>query len=401
MGADLPPLPPGKGVAPAFVVWAVKDPTSGNLDRIQVIKGWSQNGQSFEKIFDVAWAGDRKPEKWSGRVPAIQSTVDLEKATYTNDVGAAELKTVWTDPDFDASLHAFYYVRVLEIPTPRWTLIQAVQAGVPPPDVVPLTGQERAWTSPIWYAPSAEARKTAPAGTTVADLKKKGATPLSDAQLKTLIVGKAFWVRNNVTGDQFSVSYTAEGQTNSWHVGSSSTMPSNVGNVTRSGYEGTTTAYKIENGKVVTTLSQDPMSVAIYKLGDTYYGARSNEFGYANYEIIPYPQFVLNPLTAMINQFSIDLGLTEQQKQQVVPILQEAGTQLAALKKNAALKPLEKIEQLKKIGNSITDKITPILDPQQQQKFQGIRDDARRRLIEKMADQVLEKIDADARVMGN
>src|SRR5271166_4043414 len=133
MGADLPAMPQGgKGTAPAFVVWAVKDPTSGNLDRIQVIKGWTKNGQSFEKIYDVAWSGDRKPDKWSGRIPAIKSTVDLEKGTYTNDVGSTELSTVWTDPEFDASLHAFYYARVLEIPTPRWTLIQAVKAGVPP-----------------------------------------------------------------------------------------------------------------------------------------------------------------------------------------------------------------------------------------------------------------------------
>ena len=124
----------------------MKDPTSANLDRIQVIKGWTKNGQSFEKIYDVVWSGDRKPDKWTGRVPAIKSTVDLENATYTNDVGSTELSTVWTDPDFDASLHAFYYARVLEIPTPRWTLIQAVKAGLPPPDVVPLTGQERAWT---------------------------------------------------------------------------------------------------------------------------------------------------------------------------------------------------------------------------------------------------------------
>jgi hypothetical protein len=392
MGGDLPSMPEGgKGTAPTFVVWAVKDPTSANLDRIQIIKGWTENGQSFEKIFDVAWSGDRKPDKWSGRVPAIQSTVDLEKATYTNSVGSTELKTVWTDPEFDSSLHAFYYARVLEIPTPRWTLIQAVQAGVPPPDVVPLTGQERAWTSPIWYAPSAEARKNARAGLTVVDLKAKGATQLGDAQLKALIAGKAFWVRNNVTSDQFSVTYTTEGQTNTWHVGTSSTVPSNVGNVTRDGYEGTTTPYKIENGKVVTTLAQAPYAVTIYKLGDTYYGARSNEFGYANYEIIPSPQFVLNPLTAMINQLSIDLGLTEQQKQQVVPVLQDAATQLEALKKNASLKPLEKLEQLKQISGSIVDKITPILDRQQQQKFQAIRDDVRQRLIEKMAGQVTEK----------
>jgi hypothetical protein len=103
MGGDLQAMPSGKGVAPTFVVWAVKDPTSGNLDRIQLIKGWSKNGQSFEKIYDVVWSGtDRKADKWSGRVPAIKSTVDLEKATYTNDVGSTELSTVWTDPDFDS-----------------------------------------------------------------------------------------------------------------------------------------------------------------------------------------------------------------------------------------------------------------------------------------------------------
>ena len=172
MGADLPPK---NGLAPTFVVWAVKDPTSGNLDRIQVIKGWTKNGQSFEKVYDVVWAGDRKPNKWTGRVPAIQNTVDLETATYTNSVGATELKTVWTDPDFDASLYAFYYARVIEIPTPRWTLIQSVKAHIPPPDVVPLTGQERAWTSPIWYTPTADARKGEAPGMTVAGLKKKGA----------------------------------------------------------------------------------------------------------------------------------------------------------------------------------------------------------------------------------
>ncbi len=243
-------------------------------------------------------------------------------------VGSTELKTVWIDPEFDASLHAFYYARVLEIPTPRWTFIQAVKAGVPPPDVVPLTGQERAWSSPIWYTPSADARKNAPAGMTVADLKAKGATQLGDAQLKALVVGKAFWVRNNVTGEQFSVAYTTEGQSMVFHIGKNANTPSSFGNPVRDGYQGTTTPYKIEGGKVVTTISQDPFAVTVYKLGDTYYGARSNEFGYANYEMIPTPQFVVNPLTAMLNQFSIELGLTEQQRQQIVPILKEAAPQL-------------------------------------------------------------------------
>jgi hypothetical protein len=392
MGADLPAM---KGRAPMFVVWAVKDPTSANLDRIQIIKGWTKNGQSFEKIFDVAWSGDRKADKWTGRVPAIQSTVDMEKATYTNSAGSVELKTVWTDPQFDASLHAFYYARALEIPTPRWTFMQAVKAGIPPPDVVPLTGQERAWTSPIWYTPSADARKNAPAGMTVADLKAKGATALGDAPLKALIVGKAFWVRNNVTGEQFSVSYTAEGQSNVWHLGRSVTTPSSVGNPVRDGYQGTTTPYKIENGKVVTTISQDPFAVTIYKLGDTYYGARSNEFGYANYEIIPTPLIVSNPLTAMINQFSMRLGLTEQQKQQIVPILQQEAPQLEALKKNTSLSPLQKVQQLRQISSSIDAKITPILDPAQQQKFQAIREEARRRMIAELGSKVVQKVQTD------
>ena len=269
MGADLPSMPAGgKGTAPNFVVWAVKDPTSGNLDRIQIIKGWTKNGQSFEKIFDVAWAGDRKPDKWSGRVPAIQSTVNIEKATYENSVGATELKTVWTDPEFDSSLHAFYYARVLEIPTPRWTLIQAVKAGIPPPDVVPLTGQERAWSSPIWYTPSAEARKNAPAGMTVADLKKKGATPLSNSELKDLVVGKAFWLRNNVTGEQFSENFTDEGHMIVFRVGKYADMPSGYGNVERDGYQGTTSPYKIEGDKLITFVSQDPYSLTFHKLGD-------------------------------------------------------------------------------------------------------------------------------------
>jgi len=395
MGGDLPPMPATKGAAPAFVVWAVKDPTSANLDRIQVIKGWTKNGQSFEKIFDVVWSGDRKPDKWSGRVPAIRSTVDLEKATYTNDEGSTELKTVWTDPEFDASLHAFYYARVLEIPTPRWTLIQAVKAGLTPTDVVPLTGQERAWSSPIWYTPSADARKNAPAGMTVAQLKAKGATRLADAQLKALIVGKAFWVRNNVTGDQFSESFTSEGNTTVFHFGKNAIVPSGYGNVFREGSEGTTIPYKIGDGRLITLMSQDPYSTTVYKLANTYYGARSNEFGYANYEIIPSPQYVLNPLTALMNQFSIELGLTEQQKEQIVPIMTQELTQLEALKKNTSLSAVQKVEQLRQLSRSSDEKITPLLNSEQQPKFQAMREQMRREIIEKMGSQAAEKVEAD------
>jgi len=391
MGADLAPMPSGKGVAPTFVVWAVKDPTSGNLDRIQVIKGWTKNGQSFEKIYDVAWSGDRKPDKWSGRVPAIKSTVDLEKGTYTNDVGSTELSTVWTDPDFDPSLHAFYYARVLEIPTPRWSLMQAVKAGLPPPDVVPLTGQERAWSSPIWYTPTADARKNTPVGMTVTDLKAKGANALGDAQLKALIVGKAFWVRNNATGEQFSVNYTPDGDMNVWHIGFGATTPSYVGNPIRNGYQGNTTPYKIEGGKVITKVAQDPYSMTIYKVGDTYYGARSNEFGYANYEIIPYPQFVVNPVAGALNQFSIELGLTEEQRQQIFPIIQQEMPKLQALKKDTSAKPLDKLRQLKQIADDLDSKITPLLNADQQKKFQEIREQHRRELMEKIGSEIVQK----------
>ena len=295
MGGDLPPM---KSKAPTFVVWAVKDPTSGNLDRIQVIKGWTKNGQSFEKIFDVVWSGDRKPDKWTGRVPAIRGTVDIENATYTNDVGSAELKTVWTDPEFDPALHAFYYARVIEIPTPRWTTIQARQLGIAPPDVVPATVQERAWSSPIWYTPSAEARKGAPQGLTAAVLAKKGGVALNDAQLKALLVGKAVILRNTVTNEFFKASFTAEGQYRVWYVGQNSTLPSNVGDPAQtSSYLGVTSPYKIGNGKVQITLSQEPYSFTIYKLGDAYYAARSNEFGYVNYESIAKPPLFFNPLS--------------------------------------------------------------------------------------------------------
>jgi len=293
MGADLPPL---KSKAPTFVVWAVKDPTSGNLDRIQIVKGWSEHGQSFERVFDVAWSGDRKPDKWTGKVPAIESTVDIDEASYTNSVGSVELKAIWTDLEFDPSQHAFYYARVLEIPTPRWTTIQAKQIDIPPPDVVPPTVQERAWSSPIWYTPTDQARKAAKPGLTVASLKSKGATGLGQKQVEELIVGKAVWYRNNVTGEQFKVSYRENGQHTVYHVGRNVRQPSEIGDVARDGYEGASSAYTIVDGKVVTHLQDHPYQVAYYKVGDTIYAARSNEFGHANYEILSKVPVMLDPL---------------------------------------------------------------------------------------------------------
>ena len=172
MGGD---LPASTGKPPTFIVWAVKDPEEGNLDRIQIVKGWTQNGQIFEKVYDVAWSGNRKLDPLTRKVLPVGNTVDIKNATYTNTIGAVELKTVWTDMEFDPSQDAFYYARVLQIPTPRWSTYDAKRLGVPPPASVPATVQERAWSSPIWYTPTAEARKDAAKGVTVADLKGKGA----------------------------------------------------------------------------------------------------------------------------------------------------------------------------------------------------------------------------------
>jgi hypothetical protein len=151
MGGDLQHAPAGK--SPTFLVAALKDPIGANLDRIQVIKGWlDKNGAVHEQIYDVVWGGDRQLGA-DGKLPPVGNTVDVENATWTNTIGAPELITAWTDPDFDPSLRAFYYVRVLEIPTPRWTAYDAKYFGIKMPTEVPMFGQERAYTSPIWYTP--------------------------------------------------------------------------------------------------------------------------------------------------------------------------------------------------------------------------------------------------------
>ena len=139
--------------SPTFTAWASKDPEGANLDRIQIIKGWvDAKGEPQDKTFDVAWSGDRKPGS-SGKVPAVGNTVDLQKATYTNEIGSGELMGTWTDREFDPKQHAIYYVRVLEIPTPRFTTYDAVRNNLPLLEGVPATIQERAWSSPIWYTP--------------------------------------------------------------------------------------------------------------------------------------------------------------------------------------------------------------------------------------------------------
>ena len=150
MGSD---LPAAASSAPTFMVYALRDPIGANLDRIQIVKGWlGRNGKTHEKVYDVAWSDDRQPGA-NGKLPPVGNTVDLEAANWTNTIGASELATVWTDPDFDPKLKAFYYARVIEIPTPRWVLYDKVRLGANVPKEAKLTHQERAYTSPIWYTP--------------------------------------------------------------------------------------------------------------------------------------------------------------------------------------------------------------------------------------------------------
>jgi hypothetical protein len=151
MGGDLSKGPDGK--APSFLVAALRDPYSGNLDRIQIVKVWlDKRGNRQEKVFDVVWSGDRQPGA-DGKLPLVGNTVDVANATWSNTIGASELIGVWSDPDFDATVSASYYARVMEIPTPRWTAYEAERFDISMEDEIPMVTTERAYTSPIWYSP--------------------------------------------------------------------------------------------------------------------------------------------------------------------------------------------------------------------------------------------------------
>lgn len=150
MGSDLPTSTTAK--APSFIVQALKDAEGANLDRVQIVKGWlDANGKTQEKVFDVVWSDNRKMDA-KGKLPPVGNTVNIADASYTNTIGAISLQAVWTDPEFDANQDAFYYARVLEIPTPRWSTFDAKELKIEPLKTIPSVIQERAWSSPIWYA---------------------------------------------------------------------------------------------------------------------------------------------------------------------------------------------------------------------------------------------------------
>lgn len=151
MGGDLTAAADGE--APSLLIAALRDPDGANLDRIQVVKGWTNDdGSAAEQVYDVSWSGDRQKDA-KGKVPAVGNTVDIETASYSNSIGAPILSGYWKDPDFDPDQHAFYYVRVLEIPTPNWTTYDHVYLGVELSKKAVAFSQERAYTSPVWYTP--------------------------------------------------------------------------------------------------------------------------------------------------------------------------------------------------------------------------------------------------------
>jgi len=153
MGGDLKAA--GAGQVPTFLIAAMKDPMGANLDRVQIVKGWVDSaGQTHEQIFEVLWSDPARRKLAGGKLPAVGDTVDLTTATYKNSIGAAELVGSFKDPNFDPKQRAFYYVRVLEIPTPRWTAYDSVKYKVKMAPEVPMKLQERAVSSPIWYNPA-------------------------------------------------------------------------------------------------------------------------------------------------------------------------------------------------------------------------------------------------------
>ncbi|MEH6607824.1 MAG: DUF3604 domain-containing protein [Halioglobus sp.] len=152
MGGDLSGAP--KNIAPSFIIAAAKDPDGANLDRVQIVKGWlDEKGELQEQVYDVAYSGDRSIDTETGKLADVGNTVDIKNASYTNTIGSPLLSSVWRDPDFDAQERAFYYARVIEIPTPRWPVYDAKYFDFELPEEVPVINRDRAYTSPIWYTP--------------------------------------------------------------------------------------------------------------------------------------------------------------------------------------------------------------------------------------------------------
>ena len=269
MGAELPARP--DAAAPTFLAYAAKDALGANLDRIQIVKCWTDRGMLFEKVYDVAASGGRSPDR-HGVLPPVGDTVDVSTATYRNDIGAGELAAAWTDPDFDPTLACVYYARILEIPTPRWSTYDAVEHGKPLPDAVPASVQQRAWTSPVWYTPSEHDRgeRTAAAGMyTVAELADRGIHPMTDDEIRAVTVGRLVRSVNLITGFEATLHYGADGNRSVMGLGDRPVV----------------TPYEIRDGRrIETTLLDERMSIALFSVDGRTLAARDDEAGYVNYE---------------------------------------------------------------------------------------------------------------------
>ncbi|MEB3251875.1 MAG: DUF3604 domain-containing protein [Cyanobacteriota bacterium] len=279
MGGDLPP--DSQGRAPRLAIWAMKDPDSANLDRVQVVKGWTHHGLTYERIYDVAWAGDRSPHPETGRVGPIGSTVDPLKATYTNHIGSADLSTVWEDPDFDPTVRAFYYVRALEIPTPRYSTRDAASLGIRPNPVSAVEIQERVWSSPIWYTPSPEQLQRGDRNAlTVAKLQQAGAQVLTTTDITRLVTGQTLRITNRTTGTQFLGFYQPDG---TWFLGESAHYaPLHSGELESVA----PTRYSVADNQLRFNLKDgSDFNATLYRQGDRLWAARSDEIGYVNYEL--------------------------------------------------------------------------------------------------------------------
>ncbi len=287
MGGDL--AQPERGKAPSFLVHAAKDPVGANLDRLQIIKGWlNTDGTVEERIYDLALSDGRTDGS-----AAVGNTVDLTTATYTNDIGDVEFATVWTDPDFDPGLRAFYYVRVLEIPTPRHSLFDAIALGIDPAETNhPAVIQERAYSSPIWYTPDdsralaaevlALAREKAP---TIDDILADGFVQMSGDDIRELI-GQEIVLRNTVNGRTYSGQLLETGR-RELTVASDSTEA----NVVQGLYHGGDpvlmgeTGYEIVGDTIVTSDGLRTITSTLYTNGEKILAARDVDAGRVQFEV--------------------------------------------------------------------------------------------------------------------
>ena len=275
MGSELPSRS-RDAKAPTLLVHAAKDAAGANLDRIQVVKCWTRRGMLFEKIYDVAASDGRVPDPVSGALPPVGSTVDVNRAAYTNDIGATELSAAWTDLDFDPSVPCVYYARILEIPTPRWSTYDAVRHRAPLNTAVPATVQQRAWASPVWYTPSEQDRGAGPEPAeeilTVARLAERGIQAMTDDEIREVTVGRTAQTVNLVTGQSATMHYSKDGKRS---LAGLSDRP-------------LVTPYEIRGGRrIETTILGDQISVTLFSVDGRILGAREDEAGYVNWEVIP------------------------------------------------------------------------------------------------------------------